>query len=69
MVKLVKYGCICVIFILVGFVCCGLIDVGFVMKKVKGFGIKCEMIAGSLSEKVFYINIVFEFCFEVIYGL
>lgn len=39
------------------------------MKKVKGFGTKREMIAGSLSEKEPYTNIAPEFRFEATHGL
>ncbi|HGF7148842.1 TPA: bifunctional tRNA (5-methylaminomethyl-2-thiouridine)(34)-methyltransferase MnmD/FAD-dependent 5-carboxymethylaminomethyl-2-thiouridine(34) oxidoreductase MnmC [Vibrio cholerae] len=69
MAKLAKNGCTCATFTSAGFVRRGLIDAGFAMKKVKGFGTKREMIAGSLSEKEPYTNIAPEFRFEATHGL
>ncbi|TKF22608.1 bifunctional tRNA (5-methylaminomethyl-2-thiouridine)(34)-methyltransferase MnmD/FAD-dependent 5-carboxymethylaminomethyl-2-thiouridine(34) oxidoreductase MnmC [Vibrio genomosp. F6] len=56
MAKLAKQDCTCATFTAAGFVRRGLIDAGFEMKKVKGFGIKREMIAGTLKNKVPYTN-------------
>ncbi len=57
MAKLAKRDCTCATFTAAGFVRRGLIEAGFAMKKVKGFGTKREMIAGNLSEKSAYSNI------------
>ncbi|MCG6230648.1 bifunctional tRNA (5-methylaminomethyl-2-thiouridine)(34)-methyltransferase MnmD/FAD-dependent 5-carboxymethylaminomethyl-2-thiouridine(34) oxidoreductase MnmC [Vibrio furnissii] len=51
MAKLAKQDCTCATFTSAGFVRRGLIEAGFAMKKVKGFGTKREMIVGSLTEK------------------
>ncbi|KJY81614.1 FAD-dependent oxidoreductase [Vibrio galatheae] len=51
MAKLAKQDCTCATFTAAGFVRRGLIDAGFDMKKVKGFGTKREMIAGSLTKR------------------
>ncbi len=51
MAKLAKQDGTCATFTAAGFVRRGLIDAGFDMKKVKGFGTKREMIAGHLSER------------------
>ncbi|ENM5760467.1 bifunctional tRNA (5-methylaminomethyl-2-thiouridine)(34)-methyltransferase MnmD/FAD-dependent 5-carboxymethylaminomethyl-2-thiouridine(34) oxidoreductase MnmC [Vibrio mimicus] len=69
MAKLAKNGCTCATFTSAGFVRRGLIDAGFTMKKVKGFGTKREMIAGCLNEKVPYTNIAPEFRLEATNGL
>ncbi|MDN3680566.1 bifunctional tRNA (5-methylaminomethyl-2-thiouridine)(34)-methyltransferase MnmD/FAD-dependent 5-carboxymethylaminomethyl-2-thiouridine(34) oxidoreductase MnmC [Vibrio tapetis subsp. quintayensis] len=57
MAKLAKQDCSCATFTAAGFVRRGLIEAGFDMKKVKGFGTKREMIAGSLSTKKSHTNI------------
>lgn len=57
MAMLAKQDCTCATFTAAGFVRRGLIDAGFDMKKVKGFGTKREMIAGSLTVKKSYNNI------------
>ncbi len=51
MAKLAKDDCTCATFTAAGFVRRGLIDAGFDMKKVKGFGTKREMIAGVIQNK------------------
>ncbi|MBY8316330.1 bifunctional tRNA (5-methylaminomethyl-2-thiouridine)(34)-methyltransferase MnmD/FAD-dependent 5-carboxymethylaminomethyl-2-thiouridine(34) oxidoreductase MnmC [Vibrio fluvialis] len=51
MAKMAKQDCTCATFTSAGFVRRGLIEAGFAMKKVKGFGTKREMIAGALTEK------------------
>ncbi|OIQ25616.1 bifunctional tRNA (5-methylaminomethyl-2-thiouridine)(34)-methyltransferase MnmD/FAD-dependent 5-carboxymethylaminomethyl-2-thiouridine(34) oxidoreductase MnmC [uncultured Vibrio sp.] len=57
MAKLAKQDCTCATFTAAGFVRRGLIDAGFEMKKVKGFGTKREMIAGKLQNKQSDANI------------
>ncbi|MEL7291007.1 MAG: bifunctional tRNA (5-methylaminomethyl-2-thiouridine)(34)-methyltransferase MnmD/FAD-dependent 5-carboxymethylaminomethyl-2-thiouridine(34) oxidoreductase MnmC [Pseudomonadota bacterium] len=57
MAKLAKQDCTCATFTAAGFVRRGLIDAGFEMSKVKGFGTKREMLAGVLSHKQPYTNI------------
>ena len=57
MARLAKQGCHCATFTAAGFVRRGLIEAGFAMKKVKGFGTKREMIAGELSERTPYSNL------------
>lgn len=57
MAQLAKVGSSCATFTAAGFVRRGLIDAGFEMKKVKGFGHKREMIAGTLPDKQFKGNI------------
>ncbi len=57
MAKLAKKDCSCATFTAAGFVRRGLIEAGFDMKKVKGFGTKREMIAGTLNQKAPYTNI------------
>lgn len=57
MAKLAKQDCTCATFTAAGFVRRGLIDAGFAMQKVKGFGTKREMIAGKLDSKQPYSNI------------
>ncbi|SIN76363.1 bifunctional tRNA (5-methylaminomethyl-2-thiouridine)(34)-methyltransferase MnmD/FAD-dependent 5-carboxymethylaminomethyl-2-thiouridine(34) oxidoreductase MnmC [Salinivibrio sp. ES.052] len=49
MARLAREQCTCATFTAAGFVRRGLIDAGFEMKKVKGFGHKREMLAGVLS--------------------
>ncbi len=51
MATLAKQGCSCATFTAAGFVRRGLIEAGFAMKKVKGFGTKREMIAGHLAQR------------------
>jgi tRNA 5-methylaminomethyl-2-thiouridine biosynthesis bifunctional protein len=51
MATLAKQECTCATFTAAGFVRRGLIEAGFEMKKVKGFGTKRDMIAGHLAEK------------------
>ncbi len=57
MAKLAKQDCTCATFTAAGFVRRGLIEAGFDMKKVKGFGTKREMIAGRLNTKQAYTNV------------
>ncbi len=57
MAQLAKQGCSCATFTAAGFVRRGLIEAGFEMKKVKGFGTKREMLAGQLESKKPYSNI------------
>lgn len=57
MSQLAKQACTCATFTAAGFVRRGLIEAGFEMKKVKGFGTKREMIAGHLAHKTPYTNI------------
>ncbi len=57
MAKLAKQNCSCATFTAAGFVRRGLIEAGFEMKKVKGFGTKREMIAGTLNSKKPHTNI------------
>ncbi|WCE28932.1 bifunctional tRNA (5-methylaminomethyl-2-thiouridine)(34)-methyltransferase MnmD/FAD-dependent 5-carboxymethylaminomethyl-2-thiouridine(34) oxidoreductase MnmC [Vibrio sp. SCSIO 43137] len=52
MASLAKENCSCATFTAAGFVRRGLIEAGFEMKKVKGFGTKREMIAGTLTNKI-----------------
>lgn len=47
---ILRVNVIFVIFIVVGFVRRGLIEVGFSISKVKGYGKKCEMLIGKLIE-------------------
>ncbi|WP_117234508.1 bifunctional tRNA (5-methylaminomethyl-2-thiouridine)(34)-methyltransferase MnmD/FAD-dependent 5-carboxymethylaminomethyl-2-thiouridine(34) oxidoreductase MnmC [Vibrio maerlii] len=49
MAKLARQDCTCATFTAAGFVRRGLIEAGFEMKKVKGFGTKREMIAGRYN--------------------
>ncbi|EEX91728.1 bifunctional tRNA (mnm(5)s(2)U34)-methyltransferase/FAD-dependent cmnm(5)s(2)U34 oxidoreductase [Vibrio orientalis CIP 102891 = ATCC 33934] len=51
MATLAKQECTCATFTAAGFVRRGLIEAGFEMKKVKGFGTKRDMIAGHLPDK------------------
>lgn len=57
MAKLAKQDCSCATFTAAGFVRRGLIEAGFDMKKVKGFGTKRDMIAGCLLERKANSNI------------
>ncbi len=57
MAKLSKPDGTCATFTAAGFVRRGLIEAGFDMKKVKGFGTKREMIAGTRSNKTSFSNI------------
>ena len=57
MVKLAKKNCTVATFTAAGFVRRGLIEAGFSMRKVKGFGHKREMIVGTLETKTPYTNI------------
>ncbi|MDV7103171.1 bifunctional tRNA (5-methylaminomethyl-2-thiouridine)(34)-methyltransferase MnmD/FAD-dependent 5-carboxymethylaminomethyl-2-thiouridine(34) oxidoreductase MnmC [Vibrio sp. TH_r3] len=57
MVKLAKKDCSCATFTAAGFVRRGLIEAGFNMEKVKGFGQKREMLAGKLNFKQPFTNI------------
>ncbi len=57
MAKLAKQDCTCATFTAAGFVRRGLIEAGFSMKKVKGFGTKRDMIVGSIERKVLETNI------------
>ncbi|MFY2508048.1 bifunctional tRNA (5-methylaminomethyl-2-thiouridine)(34)-methyltransferase MnmD/FAD-dependent 5-carboxymethylaminomethyl-2-thiouridine(34) oxidoreductase MnmC [Vibrio pectenicida] len=56
MAKLAKQDCTCATFTAAGFVRRGLIEAGFTMKKVKGFGTKRDMIAGYMAHKKPYTN-------------
>lgn len=49
MVCLLKIGIIFGIFIVVGIVKCGLVGVGFIIKKCNGFGCKCDMLIGVFN--------------------
>jgi tRNA 5-methylaminomethyl-2-thiouridine biosynthesis bifunctional protein len=57
MAKLAKQSCTCATFTAAGFVRRGLLEAGFDVKKVKGFGTKREMIAGKITQKIDYSNI------------
>lgn len=57
MVKLAKQDCTVATFTAAGFVRRGLIDAGFTMQKVKGFGTKRDMLAGRVEQKTPYTNI------------
>jgi tRNA 5-methylaminomethyl-2-thiouridine biosynthesis bifunctional protein len=57
MAQLAKQACSCATFTAAGFVRRGLIEAGFEMKKVKGFGTKREMLAGTMTKKTPYTNI------------
>ncbi|WP_319535185.1 bifunctional tRNA (5-methylaminomethyl-2-thiouridine)(34)-methyltransferase MnmD/FAD-dependent 5-carboxymethylaminomethyl-2-thiouridine(34) oxidoreductase MnmC [uncultured Vibrio sp.] len=56
MAKLAKQGCTVATFTAAGFVRRGLIEAGFNMTKVKGFGTKREMIAGSMEQRQMHSN-------------
>ncbi|WP_249199184.1 bifunctional tRNA (5-methylaminomethyl-2-thiouridine)(34)-methyltransferase MnmD/FAD-dependent 5-carboxymethylaminomethyl-2-thiouridine(34) oxidoreductase MnmC [Photobacterium sp. GJ3] len=51
MAALAREGCTTATFTAAGFVRRGLIEAGFDMKKVKGFGYKRDMLAGTLTER------------------
>ncbi len=57
MARLAKAECSVATFTAAGFVRRGLIEAGFAMKKVKGFGTKREMIAGKIEQKIPFTNI------------
>ncbi|RJX67470.1 bifunctional tRNA (5-methylaminomethyl-2-thiouridine)(34)-methyltransferase MnmD/FAD-dependent 5-carboxymethylaminomethyl-2-thiouridine(34) oxidoreductase MnmC [Vibrio sinensis] len=57
MATLAKKECSCATFTAAGFVRRGLIEAGFDMKKVKGFGTKREMIAGQFNQREMKSNI------------
>jgi tRNA 5-methylaminomethyl-2-thiouridine biosynthesis bifunctional protein len=57
MARLAKVNCSCATFTAAGFVRRGLIEAGFEMKKVTGFGTKREMIAGRMTTKMASTNI------------
>ena len=57
MARLAKDQCSCATFTAAGFVRRGLIEAGFAMQKVKGFGTKREMIAGHYTNQHPYSNI------------
>ncbi|MDR9825972.1 bifunctional tRNA (5-methylaminomethyl-2-thiouridine)(34)-methyltransferase MnmD/FAD-dependent 5-carboxymethylaminomethyl-2-thiouridine(34) oxidoreductase MnmC [Vibrio sp. FNV 38] len=52
MASLAKSNATCATFTAAGFVRRGLIDAGFDMKKVKGFGTKREMLAGQFPQRI-----------------
>ncbi|PFG45942.1 tRNA 5-methylaminomethyl-2-thiouridine biosynthesis bifunctional protein [Vibrio sp. ES.051] len=56
MAKLAKQDCTVATFTAAGFVRRGLNDAGFTMKKVKGFGTKRDMIAGSMEQRNMHSN-------------
>ncbi|MDC0611025.1 bifunctional tRNA (5-methylaminomethyl-2-thiouridine)(34)-methyltransferase MnmD/FAD-dependent 5-carboxymethylaminomethyl-2-thiouridine(34) oxidoreductase MnmC [Vibrio sp.] len=56
MAKLSREQCSCATFTAAGFVRRGLIEAGFDMKKVKGFGTKRDMLAGSLQQRTSMSN-------------
>lgn len=56
MAKLARVGCTTATFTAAGFVRRGLIDAGFDMQKVKGFGTKRDMLAGKVSERKYRGN-------------
>ncbi|MCE0494542.1 bifunctional tRNA (5-methylaminomethyl-2-thiouridine)(34)-methyltransferase MnmD/FAD-dependent 5-carboxymethylaminomethyl-2-thiouridine(34) oxidoreductase MnmC [Vibrio salinus] len=58
MANLSKNNATCATFTAAGFVRRGLIEAGYDMKKVKGFGTKREMIAGTLSHKARQTNVL-----------
>ncbi|MEJ2763327.1 bifunctional tRNA (5-methylaminomethyl-2-thiouridine)(34)-methyltransferase MnmD/FAD-dependent 5-carboxymethylaminomethyl-2-thiouridine(34) oxidoreductase MnmC [Photobacterium sp. MCCC 1A19761] len=51
MAKLAREGCTTATFTAAGFVRRGLIEAGFDMKKVKGFGTKRDMLAGTMTQR------------------
>ncbi|MGF1723213.1 bifunctional tRNA (5-methylaminomethyl-2-thiouridine)(34)-methyltransferase MnmD/FAD-dependent 5-carboxymethylaminomethyl-2-thiouridine(34) oxidoreductase MnmC [Photobacterium nomapromontoriensis] len=57
MAKLARVDCSVATFTAAGFVRRGLIDAGFAMKKVKGFGTKRDMLAGSVTERQYGTNV------------
>ncbi|MCG9683611.1 bifunctional tRNA (5-methylaminomethyl-2-thiouridine)(34)-methyltransferase MnmD/FAD-dependent 5-carboxymethylaminomethyl-2-thiouridine(34) oxidoreductase MnmC [Vibrio sp. Isolate23] len=56
MARLAKQDCTCATFTAAGFVRRGLIEAGFDMKKVKGFGTKRDMIAGHMANRQTHTN-------------
>ncbi|WP_036801407.1 bifunctional tRNA (5-methylaminomethyl-2-thiouridine)(34)-methyltransferase MnmD/FAD-dependent 5-carboxymethylaminomethyl-2-thiouridine(34) oxidoreductase MnmC [Photobacterium marinum] len=56
MAKLAREGCSTATFTAAGFVRRGLIEAGFEMSKVKGFGTKREMLAGKVTERRYKAN-------------
>ncbi|MBR9787951.1 MAG: bifunctional tRNA (5-methylaminomethyl-2-thiouridine)(34)-methyltransferase MnmD/FAD-dependent 5-carboxymethylaminomethyl-2-thiouridine(34) oxidoreductase MnmC [Vibrionaceae bacterium] len=56
MAKLAKQDCTVATFTAAGFVRRGLIEAGFTMSKVKGFGTKREMIAGAMEQRQAHSN-------------
>jgi tRNA 5-methylaminomethyl-2-thiouridine biosynthesis bifunctional protein len=56
MAKLAKQDCTVATFTAAGFVRRGLIEAGFTMAKVKGFGTKREMIAGAMEQRQTHTN-------------
>lgn len=56
MAKLAKQDCTVATFTAAGFVRRGLIEAGFTMAKVKGFGTKREMIAGTMEQRQTHSN-------------
>ncbi|MGY0613969.1 bifunctional tRNA (5-methylaminomethyl-2-thiouridine)(34)-methyltransferase MnmD/FAD-dependent 5-carboxymethylaminomethyl-2-thiouridine(34) oxidoreductase MnmC [Vibrio sp. FJH11] len=56
MAKLAKHNCTVATFTAAGFVRRGLIEAGFSMAKVKGFGTKREMIAGAMEQRHVHSN-------------
>lgn len=57
MAELAKLNCSVATFSAAGFVRRGLIEAGFAMQKVKGFGTKRDMLAGRVEQKTPYTNI------------
>ncbi|TDR75231.1 tRNA 5-methylaminomethyl-2-thiouridine biosynthesis bifunctional protein [Photobacterium lutimaris] len=62
MAKLARVGCSTATFTAAGFVRRGLIEAGFDMKKVKGFGTKRDMLAGSVTERKYGSNVKPWYC-------
>ncbi|MCA0934548.1 bifunctional tRNA (5-methylaminomethyl-2-thiouridine)(34)-methyltransferase MnmD/FAD-dependent 5-carboxymethylaminomethyl-2-thiouridine(34) oxidoreductase MnmC [Vibrio alginolyticus] len=56
MAKLAKQDCTVATFTAAGFVRRGLMEAGFAMTKVKGFGTKREMIAGAMEQRYTHSN-------------
>ncbi|PSW19684.1 bifunctional tRNA (5-methylaminomethyl-2-thiouridine)(34)-methyltransferase MnmD/FAD-dependent 5-carboxymethylaminomethyl-2-thiouridine(34) oxidoreductase MnmC [Photobacterium sanctipauli] len=56
MAKLARVGCTTATFTAAGFVRRGLVEAGFDMAKVKGFGTKREMLAGVVRERQYRAN-------------
>lgn len=69
MANLSKKDCSCATFTAAGFVRRGLMEAGFDMKKVKGFGTKREMLAGVMQEPKGYFNIATCFARQAVEGL
>ncbi|MGF1689027.1 bifunctional tRNA (5-methylaminomethyl-2-thiouridine)(34)-methyltransferase MnmD/FAD-dependent 5-carboxymethylaminomethyl-2-thiouridine(34) oxidoreductase MnmC [Photobacterium japonica] len=57
MAKLARTDCTVATFTAAGFVRRGLIDAGFSMSKVKGFGTKREMLAGHIADRQYGSNV------------